>query len=70
MSQSRAHSLAESIANIAIGYSVALAGQLVVFPLVGVQASLGQNLTIGAAFTAISLIRSYAVRRIFNRWHA
>jgi hypothetical protein len=27
------------------------------------------NLAIGAIFTAISIIRSYAVRRIFNRIH-
>lgn len=68
MSQSRTQSLLESLANIAIGYIVALAGQFVVFPLVGVHASIGQNLTIGAAFTAISLARSYVLRRVFNRW--
>lgn len=68
MSQSRTHSAIEAVTNVAIGYLVALAGQIVVFPLVGVQASMGQNLVIGAAFTAISLARSYVVRRVFNRW--
>lgn len=68
MSQSRLHSAIESGTNVAIGYGVALAGQIVVFPLVGVEASMSQNLVIGAAFTAISLARSYVVRRVFNRW--
>lgn len=67
MSQSRTHSAIESVTNVAIGYGVALAGQIVVFPIVGVQASMSQNLVIGAAFTAISLVRSYVVRRVFNR---
>ena len=65
--QSRRMSALESIANVVIGYCVALGGQIVVFPLVGIAASMGQNLVIGAAFTLISLARSYCVRRLFNR---
>jgi hypothetical protein len=53
---------------VAIGYGVALAGQVVVFPMFGIHASIGDNLGIGACFTAISLARSYALRRWFNRW--
>ena len=66
MSQSRAMSGAESVANVAIGYGVAVASQLVIFPLFGVHLPLSDNLLIGAWFTAISLVRSYAVRRLFN----
>lgn len=69
MTQSRTMSAVESVVNVAIGYGVALAGQLVVFPLVGLQVDLQTNLVIGAAFTGISLARSYCVRRLFNRWH-
>jgi hypothetical protein len=67
MMQSRQQSFIEACANVAVGYLVALLSQLIVFPLVGVQASIGQNLTIGAFFTAISLARSYLIRRFFNR---
>ena len=67
--QSRVQSLIESCVNVLIGYLVALGGQLVVFPLVGLEVSLGQNLTIGAAFTLISIARSYCVRRMFNQLH-
>lgn len=65
--QSKRASLFESVTNVAVGYLVALVSQIVVFPIVGVQASLGQNLKIGVYFTIISLIRSYLIRRYFNK---
>lgn len=64
--QSRLGSLSESIVNIAIGYAIAVVAQIVVFPWFGIQTTLGENLTIGAIFTAVSLARSYALRRVFN----
>lgn len=66
MSQSRRLSAVEAVANVAIGYGAALCAQIVVFPLFGMTVSLGDNLAIGAIFTAVSLVRSYAVRRLFN----
>jgi len=68
MSQTRTHSAIEAVANVAVGYSVAVAAQLAVFPLFGIRVSLGDNLAIGALFTAVSLARSYALRRLFNAW--
>lgn len=67
MSQSRVQSMIESAANVVIGYMVALGSQLVVFPMFGVHLPLQDNLLIGLWFTAISLVRSYLVRRWFNR---
>lgn len=64
--QSRRASLVEACANVAVGYGVAVATQIVVFPLFGLQASLAQNAAIGAVFTVVSLLRSYALRRLFN----
>lgn len=68
MRQTRQGSLVESGVNVAIGYSVAFVSQMVVFPLVGVRASVGQNVTIGLIFTVVSIARSYVVRRTFNRF--
>ena len=62
-------SFCESLVNVAIGYSVALATQIVVFPLFGLEVRLDQNLVIGAIFTVVSIARSYCVRRAFNWWH-
>ena len=66
MTQSRLTSFVESCANVAIGYGVALAAQLVVFPLFGLAGSLRDTLLIGALFTVVSLARSYLVRRAFE----
>lgn len=67
--QSRRMSALESVANIAIGYGVAVATQVAVFPLFGLRASVRDNLGIGAIFTAVSLVRSYCLRRAFNSLH-
>ena len=66
MNQSRVASLAESVMNVLIGYGVALASQLVIFPMFGIHLPLSDNLAIGAWFTLISLVRSYVIRRWFN----
>ena len=66
--QTRLMSLLESIANIVVGYAVAVITQLLVFPLFGLAASIGDNLVIGLIFTIVSLARSYALRRFFNAW--
>lgn len=66
MSQSRLASATEAAANIAIGYTVAVAAQVVIFPMFDIEASMGDHLLIGALFTAVSLVRSYALRRLFN----
>jgi membrane protein implicated in regulation of membrane protease activity len=65
--QSRLHSLAESIINIVIGYVVAILAQLLIFPWFGIHIPMSDNLLIGVCFTVVSLIRSYLVRRWFNK---
>jgi hypothetical protein len=67
--QSRTHSLIEALVNVAVGYSIAVAAQIIVFPIFGVQVSLRQNIEIGIIMTAVSIARSYALRRVFNHWH-
>ena len=66
MKQSRRMSLIEAVTNVAVGYAVAVVAQIVVFPWFGLQASLGENLALGGVFTGISLLRSYALRRLFE----
>ena len=66
MNQSRLMSFFESFANVSVGYVVALLSQLAIFPLFGISLTLADNMAIGAWFTAISLVRSYMLRRWFN----
>ena len=68
MTQTRRKSLMESVANIAVGYGIALATQMIVFPAMGIEVRVSQNVRIGLIFTAVSLGRSYGLRRLFNWW--
>ena len=67
MIQSRAMSLVEATANVAVGYILAIVTQIVVFPQFGINAALEDHLAIGLAFVAVSFARSYLVRRLFER---
>lgn len=66
MGQTRLESFIEALLNIFIGYIVAVASQIMIFPMFGVHLSFQSNLWMGAWFTLISLIRSYIIRRYFN----
>ncbi len=71
MRQSRRMSLVEALANVAVGYAVAVATQIAVFPHFGLETTMSENLTIGAIFTLVSIVRSYSLRRVFEvfrRW--
>ncbi len=65
--QSKKFSFVESCTNVIIGYFVALLSQIIVFPFFNIPVSLQQNIYIGFWFTLISIVRSYSLRRIFNR---
>lgn len=64
--QSNWMSFLEAVANVSVGYGIAVLTQVAVLPLFGLNASLGDNLVIGGIFTCISLIRGYVLRRLFN----
>jgi hypothetical protein len=66
MKQSHRMSLVEAITNVLLGFGVALLTQIIVFPLFGLEVTLGENLAIGGLFTLASIARSYALRRVFE----
>jgi hypothetical protein len=68
MSQSRTYSILEAITNVAVGWLLAILTQLLVFPVYGLSVTVAQNLQIGVVFTGVSLVRSYALRRLFIRF--
>jgi hypothetical protein len=68
MPQSRRLSVLEAVTNVVVGYALAVLTQLLVFPWFGLTVSLQDNLAIAAAFVGVSLIRGYALRRVFDRW--
>lgn len=56
----------EAWTNIAVGFSVNYFANFALLPLVGVHVTAGDNFMLGWCYTAISIIRSYALRRFFN----
>lgn len=66
MTQSRLGSLYEAIINVAIGFSINYTANLLIFPLFGFHISPGANFMMGLIYTAISIVRSYCIRRWFN----
>jgi len=67
MKQSRLMSLVEAATNIVVGYVLAIATQIVVFPWFGIATGFAEHLTIGLAFVGVSLVRGYLLRRLFDR---
>ncbi|MCM0035905.1 MAG: hypothetical protein NBV66_08965 [Burkholderiaceae bacterium] len=66
MSQSRLGSFIEALINVAIGFSINFLANLLIFPLFGFHITLGENFVMGILYTAISVVRSYTIRRWFN----
>lgn len=67
MRQSRSMSLAEAAANVLIGYGIAVATQVVVFPIFGIHIALADDLRIALVFAVVSLLRGFVLRRLFER---
>lgn len=68
MSQPCAVSALEALTNVAVGYGLAVAAQFAVFPVFGLVVTVPQSLGIGVVFTGLSIVRSYVLRRLFDRW--
>jgi hypothetical protein len=66
MKQSRLMSLVEAVANVVVGYGVAVVTQILIFPIFGLHTTLAQNLQMGLLFTGVSIIRSFLLRRLFE----
>lgn len=64
--QTMRQSMLETWTNIGIGFGINYAANLAVLPLAGLPVSAGGAFLIGVIFTAISVVRSFAIRRWFN----
>lgn len=61
-------SWAESWSNIAIGFGINYLANLFILPLFGFYTLTPvKNISLGLMYTAISLLRSFTIRRWFNR---
>ena len=67
LAQSKAMSFAEAVTNVVAGYGIALLTQLLLFPALGLTIAITENIVIAAVFTIVSLVRSFVLRRLFER---
>lgn len=67
MTQSWLQSLRESWTNVVIGFGINYAANLVVLPLFGYDVTPTRAFGIGIVFTAISMARSFLLRRLYER---
>jgi high-affinity Fe2+/Pb2+ permease len=67
MKQSKRHSLLESITNVIIGLIISILAQIVLYWLMDIPVTFGQNLVITGVFFVLSFVRGYIIRRIFNK---
>ena len=65
--QSKKMSFVESWVNIAIGYTINFTANMIILPMFGFDIKFKQNVFLGLLYTIISLVRSYCIRRWFNR---
>lgn len=63
--QSRCFSLIEAVAGTATGFVISLILQRLLFPALGADLTLPENLLVSTVFTLASVGRSYAIRRLF-----
>ncbi|WP_442044469.1 DUF7220 family protein [Pseudogemmobacter sp. W21_MBD1_M6] len=66
--QSRLMSLVEAVTNVLVGFLVAFGVQVVTFPLLGIEARTVDHFMLGGVFTVASVVRSYVIRRGFEKW--
>ena len=69
MSQSKKQSAIESLTNIIVGLITSFLIQLVIYPVLNIPVSLGQNVIITIVFFIVSFLRGYLLRRYFNQKH-
>jgi hypothetical protein len=67
MSQTCQGSLVETFVNTVLSFLIGVAGNMIVLPWFGMHPNLRQSCGIGLVFTVISMVKSYAVRRWFNK---
>ncbi len=66
MQQSRRASFVEAITNVTIGFFVSVVANVAVLPFFGLHPSMHDAVGIGGSMTAISMVRSYGLRRFFE----
>lgn len=69
MKQSRRDSWLEIAANTIVGFIISLGIQLIMYPMLDLEVTIGENISITLIFMIVGILRSYIIRRIFNKYN-
>lgn len=64
--QSPRSAILEAWMNIAVGFAINFIANFLILPLIGAHPTASQNFWMGWIFTAVSVVRQYAIRRWWN----
>lgn len=64
--QSRSASAFETLTSTVMGFLLSIWVQRMLFPAMGHDLVLTENMIVASVFTLVSLLRGYAIRRTFN----
>ena len=65
--QSKKLSIAEAVTNTVVGLGLSFVTQIIIYPCLDIPVTLTQNVIITSVFFILSFLRSYFLRRIFNK---
>ena len=68
MAQSVKQSWIEIGVNTIVGFALSVGIQMIIYPLMGIPVTMGENISITLIFMAVGITRSFIIRRIFNRF--
>ena len=66
--QGKRGSLVESIIQVLSGWGVAIITQLIVYPLMGIEVTIVQNINLSLIFIVVGFVKQYYVRRLFEMY--
>ena len=65
--QTKNKSIIESLTNTVTGLLTSFLIQIIIYPLLDIPVTVGQNILITLVFFIASFLRGYLIRRIFNK---
>ena len=65
--QSKKLSVIEAISNVVVGLITSFCIQLIIYPVLDIPVTIGQNVIITTVFFVVSFLRSYILRRLFTK---
>ena len=68
MAQTVKQSWIEIGVNTIVGFILSVGIQMIIYPLMDIPVTMGENISTTLIFMAVGITRSFLIRRVFNRF--